>query len=62
VRTAFDNQQAIRLIVRCVAAPTTTAGANTGAGATGAGEIRRVFLKPQVWAGRGLLGVHLTPV
>jgi 26S proteasome non-ATPase regulatory subunit 9 len=57
VRTAFANQQAIRLIVRC-AATTTTA---TTAGA-GAGEIKRVFLKPLVWAGRGLLGVHLTPV
>jgi len=78
VRSAFQNEQAIRLIVRCGSGATSS----TATGGTsqclltaraadinninnvenvGGGEIRRVFLKPQVWAGRGLLGMHLTP-
>jgi len=74
VRTAFQNEQALKLIVRCASrgpssSPAAAAAAATGgAGSTnppentGASEIKRVFLKPQVWAGRGLLGMHLTPL
>jgi 26S proteasome regulatory subunit N4 len=54
VRAAYGSNASIKLIIRTSSTSTTSEGDE--------GELVTRVLTPAVWSGRGLLGLHLTPI
>ncbi len=57
--TNVESDSRLQIEIGTTAVPSRSATDNRETQA--AQEIRVIFIKPQVWAGRGLLGMHLTP-